>query len=65
MTDQPEHSQRAADEFLDEVRRLKREAFARSGDDFERHLARLREIERRHPGGTVEPPSAPDEKDAA
>lgn len=65
MTDQPPHSEKAADGFIEEVRRLKREAFARSGDDFDRHLERLRELERTHPGGTVEPPSTPDEKDAA
>ena len=37
-----------SDPFLEEVHALKRDAFARSGNDLKRHIQRLREIEERY-----------------
>lgn len=44
------------DEFLEEVRSLKRDAFARSGDDFAKHIERLREIQKRYRDRVVAAP---------
>ena len=59
MPTQPD-TQKSRDPFLDEVHALKRDAFARSGDDMKRHVERLRELERKHSGGTVQAPSMKD-----
>ena len=50
----PEYS----DPFIEEVRRLKREAFQRSGNDWNRHFERLREIEERYKDRLLPPPTA-------
>lgn len=48
-----------ADPFLEEVRRLKRDAFRRSGDDWEKHRERLRRLEEKHRERVVLPPKDP------
>ena len=52
------------DPFLEEVHRMKRASFARSGDDLARHLQRLKEIQERHKDRVVSPPKAPGATDA-
>lgn len=60
-TPEPQRS----DPFLDEVRALKRAAFARSGDDLKRHFERLRQIEQQHKGRIVPPPTGKSDSSAA
>lgn len=45
----------SGDPFIDEVRAMKRAAIARSGDDLERHIQRLREISERFRTRVVQP----------
>ena len=54
MSEQP--TKRHPDPCSEEVHRLKRQAFERSGNDLKRHFDRLKEIEKAHPGGVVPPP---------
>jgi hypothetical protein len=53
----PPHNQPRKDPFLDGVHALKRAAFARSGDNLDKHIERLREIERQYADRLVQPPN--------
>jgi hypothetical protein len=64
MTAQDAKADEHGDPFLDEVRRLKRDAFARSGDKLDKHIEHLREIEKKHEAGVIQPPP-PGEEHAA
>jgi hypothetical protein len=60
----PTHNQPRKDPFLDEVHALKRAAFTRSGDDLDKHIKHLQELDRQNADRLIQPPSD-SETDAA
>ncbi len=65
MTDQQKPlNEQSKDPFLDEIRALKRAAFARSGDDLDKHIEHLQELDRQNADRVIQPPQD-SETDAA
>lgn len=53
---EPDHPQKS-EELIEEIRAIRKAIWEEDGSDFRQHAERLREIEVRHAGVVMQPPS--------